>query len=58
MSLADLDAEFPGWHAYAPGINGLLCARLTTSPTPVIVKGEDLLDLRDSIIRWEGNHSG
>jgi hypothetical protein len=46
-------AELPNWHVWR-GICGLLYARrLRTSP-PVVVRGEDPVDLRDAIRREEG----
>lgn len=44
----DIESEFPGWHVYR-GIDMLWYAR---SPTNESVRGEDLIDLRDEIIRW------
>ena len=45
-------AEFPAWHVWR-GINGLAYARrLKTSP-PLVVRGEDAVDLRDAIRREE-----
>jgi hypothetical protein len=45
-------AEFPDWAAWR-AVSGLLYARkLGTSP-PLIVGGEDAVDLRDQIIRAE-----
>ena len=51
-TLDDVGREFPDWHCYAPGINGLVFARLRDSSSPVIVRGEDPLDLRDELRRW------
>lgn len=45
-------AEWPGWHVWR-GISGLVYARrLNTSP-PIVVRGEDAVDLRDAIRREE-----
>jgi hypothetical protein len=45
-------AELPGWHVWR-GISGLVYARrLNTSP-PLVVRGEDAVDLRDAIRREE-----
>ena len=44
--------ELPRWHVWR-GISGLVYARrLYTSP-PVVVRGEDAVDLRDAIRREE-----
>ena len=45
-------AELPAWHVWR-GISGLLYGRrLNTSP-PLVVRGEDAVDLRDAIRREE-----
>jgi hypothetical protein len=45
-------AELPGWHVWR-GISGLVYGRrLNTSP-PLVVRGEDAVDLRDAIRREE-----
>jgi hypothetical protein len=41
--------EFPGWEAWQ-GINRLWHARLRGATPPVMVHGEDPVDLRDQII--------
>jgi hypothetical protein len=51
-TLDDVCREFPDWHCYAPGINGLVFARLRDSSPLVIVRGEDPLDLRNNLRRW------
>lgn len=51
LTLDDVGREFPDWHCYAPGINGLVFARLRDSSPLVIVRGEDPVDLRDEIRR-------
>ena len=43
-------AELPGWHVWR-GINGLVYARLLNSSPPLVVRGEDAVDLRDQIRR-------
>ena len=44
--------ELPAWHVWQ-GISGLLYGRrLRTSP-PLVVRGEDVVDLRDAIRREE-----
>lgn len=47
----DIAAEFPGWNAWR-GVNQLWYARLVMSSPPVVLHGQDLVDLRDQIIRW------
>jgi hypothetical protein len=44
-------AEFPGWEAWQ-GIDRLWHARIRGAVPPVMVHGEDLVDLRDQIIRF------
>ena len=41
-------AEFPQWHAWK-GVAGLVYARWRNSSPPVVVRGEDAVDLRDEI---------
>ncbi len=45
-------SEFPNWHVWR-GIAGLVYARRARTSPPVIVRGEDALDLRDQIRRAE-----
>jgi hypothetical protein len=45
-------AEFPGWTAWR-AVSGLLYARKAGVTPPLIVSGEDAVDLRDQIIRAE-----
>jgi hypothetical protein len=45
-------AEFPSWQAWRAA-NGLLYARKAGATPPVVVRGEDAVDLRDEIIRAE-----
>ena len=52
LTLDDVGRQFPDWHCYAPGINGVVFARLRDSFPPVIVRGEDPVNLRDEICRW------
>ena len=54
LTLDDVGQEFPDWHCYAPGINGMVFASLRGSYPLVIVRGEDPVDLRDEIRRWTG----
>jgi hypothetical protein len=43
-------SEFPHWNVWR-GINGLVYARRALSSPPVVVKGEDAVDLREAMIR-------
>ena len=43
-------AELPRWHVWR-GINGLLYASCRNISPPVVVRGEDAVDLRDAIRR-------
>ena len=45
--------EFPDWHVWR-GVNGVLYAGLRKSSPPVVVRGEDPVDLRDEIVRADG----
>ena len=56
QSVSDLEAEFPGWHAWL-GVNNLWYVRKTMSSAPVVMRGESLTDLRDQIIVWLRNHT-
>jgi hypothetical protein len=47
---AGLAGEFPGWEAWQ-GIDRLWHARVRGATPPVMVHGEDLVDLRDQILR-------
>jgi hypothetical protein len=44
-----IEAGFPGWEAWQ-GIEGLWHARIRGATPPVMVHGEDLVDLRDQLI--------
>lgn len=50
-------AEFPAWEAWQ-GIDRLWHARIRGATPPVMVHGEDLVDLRDQIIRYQGRNEG
>jgi hypothetical protein len=50
-----IEAEFPQWHAWK-GVNGLWYAAVVRSSPQILVRGEDPVDLRDSIIRWIRTH--
>ena len=47
---AGLAGEFPGWEAWQ-GIDRSWHARIRGAIPPVMVHGDDLVDLRDRIIR-------
>jgi hypothetical protein len=47
--------EFPHWQAWR-GVSGLLYARKLDTTPPVVVRGEDPVDLRDQIIGAEGRY--
>ena len=51
---AGLAGEFPGWEAWQ-GIDRLWHARIRGAIPPVVVHGEDLVDLRDQILRHVHN---
>ena len=46
-------AEFPQWHVWR-GVSGLVYARRPRTSPPVVLRGEDAMDLRDQIRRAEG----
>jgi hypothetical protein len=46
-------AEFPQWHVWR-GVSGLVYARRPRTSPPIVVRGEDAVDLRDQIRRVEG----
>ena len=54
-ALDDVARDYPRWHCWA-GISGLFYARLLRSSPPVVVRGEDAADLRDSIRDWIKDH--
>ena len=55
LSREELERQFPRWHMWK-GISGLWYASRRGSSPPVVVRGEDLADLRDEIRRWTGTH--
>jgi hypothetical protein len=55
ITIESIQAEYPGWEAWQ-GIDRLWHARISGATPPVMVHGEDLVDLRDEIKRWEGRH--
>jgi hypothetical protein len=46
---AEISGEFPGWEAWQ-GVDRLWHARIRGATPPVMVHGEDLVELRDQII--------
>ncbi len=50
VSVESIAAEFPGWEAWQ-GIDRRWHARIRGATPPVMVHGEDLVDLRDEIKR-------
>jgi hypothetical protein len=45
-------AELPNWYVWR-GVNGLVYARRMRTSPPIVVRGEDAVDLRDAIRREE-----
>ncbi len=45
-------AEFPQWHVWR-GVCGLVYARRPRTSPPLVVRGEDAVDLRDQIKQAE-----
>lgn len=52
---SQLAAEFPAWEAWQ-GIERLWHARIRGATPPVLVHGEDLVDLRDQIRAYLGRN--
>jgi hypothetical protein len=50
VTTESIQAEFRGWEAFQ-GVDRRWHARLRGTETPVMVHGEDLIDLRDQIRR-------
>jgi hypothetical protein len=48
---AQIAGEFPGWEAWQ-GIDRMWHARIRGATPPVMVHGDDLVDLRDRIIQY------
>ena len=46
-------AEFPHWYVWQ-GVSGLLYARRPRTTPPVVVRGEDAVDLRNQMRQAEG----
>jgi hypothetical protein len=55
-TLEDVGREFPDWHCYAPGINGIVFASLRGSSPLVLVRGPDPVTLREEIRAWTAIH--
>jgi len=55
-SLDDVAAAYPRWHLWK-GVSGLVYASRGLTSPPVVVRGEDPMDLRDAIRAWEGQHA-
>ncbi len=55
-TLEDVEREWPRWHTWV-GVSGLLYASRGLTSPPVLVRGEDAMDLRDQIRGWEGRRS-
>jgi hypothetical protein len=55
-SLEDVGREFPSWHCYAPGVNGMVFASLRGSSPLVVVRGPDPVTLREEIRSWTAGH--
>ena len=49
ITVASLAQEFPAWEAWQ-GLDRLWHARVRGATPPVMVHGEDLVDLRDQIL--------
>lgn len=54
-TLAEVQAEFPGWECFRD-TSGLYYAQTTYRAGGALVRGDDPLDLRDQIIRWKRLH--
>ena len=55
-TLEDVGREFPAWHCYAPGINGMVFASLRGSSPLVVVRGADPVSLGEEIRSWSAVH--
>ena len=54
-ALADIERDFPRWHAWR-GVSGLFySSRGMTSP-PVVLRDENTTELRAQIRSWEDTH--
>jgi hypothetical protein len=52
-TLDDLRKEFPRWEFFT-GVNHLPYARLPLTSPPVVLRGEDVTDLRDQVNGYLG----
>jgi hypothetical protein len=50
VTVKSIEAEFPGWETWQ-GVDRLWHARIRGATPPVMVHGEDLVDLRDQVKR-------
>ena len=48
-ALADVDRDYPGWHAWPAVLAGLLYARRPRSTPPLVVRSATIAGLRDAI---------
>src|ERR1700744_6625520 len=55
-TLEDVGREFPAWHCYAPGINGVVFASLRGRSPLVVVRGPDPVSLSEEIRSWSAVH--
>jgi hypothetical protein len=54
-TLSDVADDYPDWEV-TTGVNGLCYGRLYRVHPPVLLVGEDPLDLRDQIRGWLGRN--
>jgi len=48
-ALADVDRDYPGWHAWPAVLAGLLYARRPRSTPPLVVRSATVAGLREAI---------
>ena len=48
-ALAEVDRDYPGWHAWPAVLAGLLYARRPNSTPPLVVRSATIAGLRDAI---------
>jgi hypothetical protein len=48
-ALADVDRDYPGWHAWPAVLAGLLYARRPNSTPPLVVRSATIAGLREAI---------
>jgi hypothetical protein len=56
LTLDEVSQEFPDWHCYAPGVNGIVFASLRGSSPLVVMRGPDPVALREEIRSWTAVH--